>query len=259
MSLLESGTVLSDDSLTATRSKVSKLSGSTALAWLSVEVLVHSLVTMGVTAAVYLAYSITTSVPKMGIHLHVITGIALAMLLVARLVVGMGKVGEAVAQIHAFSKACRTLTLLSTSIGETLTIQAGAELEKKAVAKFRFELVRLLNLSVWSYHHHLNGNKMSTPPAALKGSSLETETLVAAGSPTLMTIKMVATLIDTQRKAARVSNEQVCRATTRSSGASPARRQCWKTPLFPCGVPSSLWGWVSLLPPSPPPHLVSAS
>jgi len=202
--------MMSDAELTSTRSKVSKLSEKSALSWLSGEVLLHSTLSVGVTAAVYVAYhTVTGETPKMGIYLHVITGITLGMLLIARVVVGLGKVSEAVSQVQAYSKACRSLALMATFVGETLTIQAGAEAEKKAVGKFRYELVRLLNLSAFSYHLHLNGNKMTVPPGALKGSMSEMETLSAASSPTLVVIKMVATLIDAQRKAARVSNEQV--------------------------------------------------
>jgi hypothetical protein len=57
--------------------------------------------------------------------------------------------------------------MLSCNVSETLTISAGADLEKKATAKFRYELVRLLNLAFYSYTLMLKGLKMVTPPASL--------------------------------------------------------------------------------------------
>ena len=50
---------------------------------------------------------------------------------------------------------------------------AGAEIEKKAVTKYRFELVRLLNLAFYCYSLMLQGMRLAVPPTscAPRGSS----------------------------------------------------------------------------------------
>lgn len=70
-------------------------------------------------------------------------------------------------QVISFASGLRTVAMLSCNVSEKLTISAGADLEKKATAKFRYELVRLLNLAFYSYTLMLKGFKLVTPPASL--------------------------------------------------------------------------------------------
>jgi len=209
-SLLEKGAVASDEALEETVGKVSKLSGKAALSWVSPDVLSHSLLAMVVSGTIYVPYHLASGgAPTMGKTLHTITGVVLGFLLIARIVVGLYAVSDAAHKVQAFSKACRSLAVLTSFVGETLTISAGAELEKKAVAKFRYELVRLLNLAVFTYHCMLKGLKMTSPPPSLKGGKNEAEILADHKNPTLMVCKKIATLIEQQRAAGRIGNEQV--------------------------------------------------
>jgi hypothetical protein len=141
---------------------------------------------------------------------HTLLGGVLGVLLVARIIMGLLRVQEAAAHVQTFNKTCRTIAVLSSFVGETLTVSAGAEIEKKATGKFRFELVRLLNLAFYSYQCMLSGMKMGLPPASLRaaeGSKIETELLSAVESPTVMVCKMLANLLEQQRAAKRISNE----------------------------------------------------
>merc|ERR1711998_562193 len=185
--LLESGTVMSAESLKSQVSKVSDLSAKASLSWLSIEVILWSSLASIISGVVYVyMYATGDNPPLISINIHVVTGIVLGVLLVTRISLGLTAVSEATAKVQAFSKACRTLAILSSYVGETLTISAGAELEKKAVAKFRYELVRLLNLSVFSYHLMLKGLKMTIPPASLRsaGTKMEVEILASCSNPT---------------------------------------------------------------------------
>jgi len=55
----------------------------------------------------------------------------------------------------------------------------------------------------------IKGMKMTVPPPALKGGKHEAEILAECHNPTLMVVKWIASLIEQQRQAQRVSNEQV--------------------------------------------------
>lgn len=172
------GTVVSDAKLATQVSKISHMSAKVSLSWLSLPVLLHAFLATLLSAVVFLGYhTIAGTPPLIAIEIHRVTGFILGVLLVARICVGTAAVSDAAAKVQAFNKACRTLAVLSSYVGETLTISAGAEVEKKAVAKFRFELVRLLNLAVYTYHLMLKGYKMSLPPQSLRvqGSKMETE------------------------------------------------------------------------------------
>jgi len=211
--LLESGTTMSDELLASQVSKVSSLSAKASLSWLSIEVLLQSVVASALSGCVYVGYHyIRGGAPAIGINIHLVTGVVLGMLLVTRVSIGLSAVSEAVTKVQAFNKTCRTLAVLSSYVGETLTISAGAELEKKAVANFRYELVRLLNLAVFSYQLMLKGLKMTIPPASLRpagGSKMEVEILASCSNPTVMVVKWITGLIEQQRQAHRISNEQV--------------------------------------------------
>ena len=78
--------------------------------------------------------------------------------------------------------------MLSVSVGETLTISAAAEVEKKATSRFRYELVRLLNMSFFCYTLMLQGMKLAVPPTSLRATEdtkLESEILSAVENPTV--------------------------------------------------------------------------
>ena len=207
--LLERGAFTRDDALKE-QIKTYSLSSKASLSWLSPYVISHTLVAMAVSATIYAAYHVVgNDVPALGKNLHILTGSVLGILLIARIVLGLQSVSEAAAKVQAFNKTCRNLVVLSSYVGETLTISAGAELEKKAVARFRYELVRLLNLSNFTYHLMLKGLRMTVPPAALKGGKNEAEALEESNNPTVMVVKLIASLIEQQRQAHRISNEQV--------------------------------------------------
>jgi len=210
--LLEDGTTMSDENLAKQVTKVSKLSDKASLSWVSVEVVLQSLVASAISGSVYTGYRmLETGPPTIGTVIHTVTGLVLGVLLVTRITIGLSAVSEAAATVQAFHKACRTLAVLTSYVGETLTISAGAELEKKAVANFRYELVRLLNLAVFSYQLMLHGQKMTLPPATLRaaGGKMEVEILASCSNPTVMVVKWITNLIEQQRVAHRISNEQV--------------------------------------------------
>lgn len=176
--LLSPGSVMSDDILARQVKKVSSLSAKSSFGWLSFSVLLQALLAGALCAAVFVFYhTIETVPPSAGIEIHRISGFVLGVLLVTRIALSTVAVFEAVKKVQAFSKACRTLAVLSSYVNETLTISAGAELEKKAVRKFRYELVRLLNMAVYSYHLMLKGLKLTVLPPSLRaeGAKMESE------------------------------------------------------------------------------------
>lgn len=143
---------------------------------------------------------------------HTVIGTILGVLLVVRVYVGVSKAAEVMGLITSYNKSLRTIAVFSTYVNETLTVAAGAELEKKAVANFRYELDRLLNLSNFCFTLMLKGLKMEEPPEALRpqeGAALEAKVLSSVGSPSLMICKWMANLFDQQILASRVSAEQV--------------------------------------------------
>jgi hypothetical protein len=133
------------------------------------------------------------------------------MLLVSRVVAGIVRIQEASTSVQTFGKACRSVAVLSSFVTETLTGSAGAEVEKGAITKFRFELVRLLNLAFNHYVQMLQGNKLAVPPSSLRAADhkAEAEILSAVGNPTVMVCKLLASLLEQQRAAKRISNEAV--------------------------------------------------
>ena len=114
--------------------------------------------------------------------------------------------------IASYNKSLRTIAVFATYVNETLVASTGAELEKKSVAKFRYELDRLLNLSNFCYTLMVKGLKMEEPPESLlpaEGGALEVRVLCSVGSPALMVCKWVANLFDLQVQAGRIRAEQV--------------------------------------------------
>lgn len=148
--------------------------------------------------------------PKLGTNFHMLTGTILGVLLVARLALGVQRVEAASTQVQSFNKACRSLAVMSSMVTETITISAGAEQEKNAVDHFRRELVRLLNLGFYCYQLSLKGLKLASPPEALRSrhDKSEADMLSSVDNPTVMVGKLIASSIEQQRQAKRISNEQ---------------------------------------------------
>jgi predicted membrane chloride channel (bestrophin family) len=192
----------------AQKDKAFSMTAKAALSWVSPWVLLHSVAATGLAALVYAFYNAVfgSDPPIIGVDSHKVIGIVLGALLCVRISVGVHEVAVATQAIESFNKACRSMVVLSCHLTETLTIQAGAELEKKAVAKFRYELVRLLNLSIFSYHLMLKGEKMTAPPKIMEGKQNEAETLLTTSNPTIMCAKWVSTLLEQQRQANRISD-----------------------------------------------------
>ena len=87
----------------------------------------------------------------------------------------------------------------------------------QATTKFRYELVRLLNLSFYCYTLMLKGLKLVTPPASLiplEGGVMEAEVLSVVSCPTAMVCKWITSLLEEQRQAARITDQQVSVMTT---------------------------------------------
>lgn len=185
--------------------------GRHLFAWLSMDVVLQTVASTLVSATVYLAHSYysfplsdgVTSTP------HMLTGAVLGVLLVSRVVVGVMRKNEGVAQVANYAGICRSLAVLSCSVSETLTISAAAETENKAVKRFRYELVRLLNLSFYCYTLMLQGMKLAVPPTSLRSADgkQEAEVLANVENPAVMASKLISSLIEQQRAAKRISNE----------------------------------------------------
>ena len=195
-----------DPELKLQTESIAKLTSSLSFKWVAPDVLFHSVLAAVFSAAVFTFYSSAVSEPSITVMPHMILGIVLGLLLVARVIVGTIKAAEVLSQIVAFNKGLRTIAVFSTYVNETLTIASGAELEKKAVANFRYELVRLLNLSFHCYALMLQGLRLAVPPASLTGA--QGEALASAPNPTVLVAKMVASLFEQQRAAKRISSEQ---------------------------------------------------
>ena len=203
---------------------MSKLADKLAGSWVTVPMLFHASASTGLAAGVYMLHSVVAFDLSSGAFLkgHMLLGVVLGMLLVSRVVMGMLRVHEAAAAVQEFNKNCRQMAVLSSFVTETLTISAGADIEKQAMGKFRFEMVRLLNLAFYSYQLMVSGMKMYGPPASLQspeGGKLEAGILSAVDNPTVMVCKNIASLLEAQRAAKRISNEQVrdrSRARTRA-------------------------------------------
>lgn len=171
---------------TAVATKASRL----YLAWVTTDMLLQTVASTVLAATVYLGHSYMNFTLSEGINArpHMVTGIILGMLLVARVIIGVSRMYDGISQVQSFAKSCRTLAVLSVSVGETLTISAAAEVEKKATSRFRYELVRLLNMSFFCYTLMLQGMKLAVPPTSLRATEdtkLESEILSAVENPTV--------------------------------------------------------------------------
>jgi len=205
--------VLSDATLTKAQAGMESVSTRLSLSWVTPEMVIHVLASTAVAAFAYVSHSFYGYPLSSGAFLnaHTLLGIVLGVLLTMRVVLGLQRVQAAAAAVQNFAKTCRQIAVLSTFVGETLTVSAGAEVEKKATTKFRYDLVRLLNLSYYSFQLMLNGMKLCVAPTSLKpreGGKLEQETLSAVDNPTVMVCKMIAKLLEQQAAAKRIPNEQ---------------------------------------------------
>jgi len=166
--LLDGTSVLEDPDLHEQQAKAGSLAVSGWFKWITFEVLGHAVLATLCTGTsfVVMEYILDVS-PNVSLLPHACTGITIGLLLVARVVVGSQQATAAAGQVISFASGLRTVAMLSCNVSEKLTISAGADLEKKATAKFRYELVRLLNLAFYSYTLMLKGFKLVTPPASL--------------------------------------------------------------------------------------------
>jgi len=202
-----------DPELKLQQAAVSALTDKLSFSWVSAEVLTHSSLVALLACVVFTLYSVESGEePTITMMPHVILGVVLGLLLVARVVVGAQRAADVLAQILAFHKSLRVIAVFSTHVGETLTIAAGAEQEKRAIGNFRYDLVRLLNLCNFCYVMMLKGQKLEETPATLcptEGGKLESKVLSTVGSPTLMVCKYIASLFEQAKSAGRVASEQV--------------------------------------------------
>ena len=205
--------VLSDAGLMEAQAKMSTKASKQFLAFISPDMMVQTVIATSISAAVYVGHSyvqfpITEGVARM---VHIVTGLLLGILLTARVILGVYMTFTATRQVYAFTNACRSIAVLSTAVNETLTVSAGAELEKKAVSKFRYELVRLLNLSFYCYTLMLQGMRLAVPPSTLRtvSGNAEDELLATCPNPTVMVARLISALFEQQRAAKRITSEQV--------------------------------------------------
>jgi len=235
--------VLSDATLTRQATSVNVASSKLSLIWATPSMAMHVGLSTALAAVVYISHSSLGYPLSTGAFLtgHTLLGTVLGILLSARVILGLSRVAAAAKAVQTFSKVCRQLAVLSTFVGETLTVSAGAEMEAKATSKFRYELVRLLNLSFYSFQMMLEGMKLCVAPTSLKpkeGGVLEMEQLSAGQNPTVMVCKMIASLVEQQRAAKRISNEQVAVVMEKISELVDAYHEALALVLAP--VPSSL-------------------
>mmetsp|Transcript_32765 Transcript_32765/g.104524 ORF Transcript_32765/g.104524 Transcript_32765/m.104524 type:complete len:241 (+) Transcript_32765:57-779(+) len=211
--LLDGTSVLEDPDLHEQQAKAGSLAVSGWFKWITFEVLGHAVLATLCTGTsfVVMEYILDVS-PNVSLLPHACTGITIGLLLVARVVVGSQQATAAAGQVISFASGLRTVAMLSCNVSEKLTISAGADLEKKATAKFRYELVRLLNLAFYSYTLMLKGFKLVTPPASLvplEGGIMEAEVLSVVSCPTAMVCKWITNLFEQQRQAQRITDTQV--------------------------------------------------
>lgn len=213
-----------DPELQMQKGAITKMTSELSFKWISMEVLAHALLSTALSTMIFTLCSLNLEADREDLILtlspHLLLGVILGFMLVGRVILGVQKAAEVMQLITAYNKSLRTIAIFSTYINETLTVAAGAELEKKAVANFRYELDRLLNLANFMYTLMLKGLKMEETPEALRpieGAALESKVLSSVGSPTLMICKWIANIFDQQILASRVSAEQISAVQTEIS------------------------------------------
>ena len=210
MQTLDAAATEVDKDLELQHAKLSSAAVRSMLKWINPDVVMHASFAALLTGAIYMLEHFLdaggTHHIRMSIGAHMLTGVVLGLLLVCRVVGGHNRASEAAAQVHAFNKCCRTLAVHATFVSETLTIPAGAEPEKRGVSTFRYELVRLLNLSFYCYQLMLKGLKLRALPSVLP-PSMSAEVLSAVSNPTVLVCKWIADLVEKQQAAERIKPE----------------------------------------------------
>jgi predicted membrane chloride channel (bestrophin family) len=230
--------------LLAQKALTTKLTNDLSLKWVSAAVIGHAFLASVVSCAVFVVCSqhITPShEPVVSAMPHLIIGLLLGFLLVLRVMIGVMKAGEVMGLITSYNKSLRTIAVFSTYVNETLVGSTGAELEKKSVATFRYELSRLLNLANFCYTLMIKGLKMEEPPDALlpmEGAALEVKVLSSVATPANMCGKWVANLFHQQAQAGRIRAEQVSAVQVEISALMEAHAKTRAMQLAP--MPSSL-------------------
>ncbi len=219
--LLGDAKVSPDPALAKQLKSTLRLALAAALKWLSFEALAHATLAALATGSTYiLVQTMLPFEPVVSIVPHALTGLLLGALLVARVVLGSYQAAAAAQLVVAFANRLRSLAVLAAYVSETFTVAAGAELEKRATANFRYELVRLLNLAFYCYALMLKGLKLMAPPASLlppkggKESEAEGAVLAVVSCPTAMVCKWVTNLLEKQRAASRLTDGQLAVFTT---------------------------------------------
>lgn len=202
--------VLSDATLEMGQAGMEASSSKVSLIWVSGAMVFHTVLATSLAATVYIMHSVVGYPLSTGAFLtgHMLIGTVLGILLAVRVVLGINRLAAASKAVQDFAKVCRQLAVLSPAVAETLTVSVGAESEAKGVAKFRYELARLLNMAAYSFNMALDGKKMCAPPSKMAGSATEASMLQAADNATMMVCKMLASLVEQQRAAKRISSEQ---------------------------------------------------
>lgn len=205
----EGARLKSDDSLVTAVAKVEKASDRIIFRWLSAEVFGHSILATALASGVYVFDATLNAKMFAEITLtpHAMTGIVLGLLLAIRIFIGSSRAYEAGALLTKFCQSCRTMAVLATHVSETLTISAGAAMEKSATAEFRYELVRLLNLAWYLFKAMLMDVTVVEAPPALraKKSGIEAQLLSSVKNPTIIVVKMISKLLVKQLSADRIS------------------------------------------------------
>jgi len=201
-----------DDDLIAATAKVEKASDRIIFRWLSLEALGHTLLATLLAGAVNIATAGTDFNQSATITLlpHAVTGVVLGLMLTTRILLGSSRAFEAGALLPKFCQSCRTMAVLATHVSETLTIPAGAAMEKAATAGFRYELVRHLNLAWYLFKAMLMDVKVNEAPLALRAQkSSEAQVHRSVKNPTIVVVKMISKLLDKQLAADRISASNV--------------------------------------------------
>lgn len=209
--MVSDGTSTADTELQAQQASISAMSLRTSFQWLTCHSVGHTFLATVATGGLYVLaqqFIEPSEIPEPSLLPHLLVGILLGLLLVVCTFVGSQRITQAATQVIMFSKCCRTLSLLAAGVSENLTISAGADLEKKALATFRYELVRYLNLAFYCYSLMLRGLKMQEAPSTLAGQKMEQHVLAIVGNPVVQVCKWIASLVAKQRVAGRIKDNQ---------------------------------------------------
>lgn len=166
---------------------------------------------------------------------HLFLGVALTFMVTFEMVIAYHRYYEGAAQVHVFLKGCRTVAMLCSFVDEKLTVQAGAEQEKMGISKFRDETARLLRVAFDTFSQSLEGkNKKYEPTVETKpGENVD----LTMENGTMMAIKYIATLLQKQRVAGRVSGEMAAQISGELSQMSLAYHNAMRVRFTPFPFP----------------------